>query len=125
MSVKQMKLNEINKVVDWDAWLEDLDIFLKDKGYLKYHQNYKRETFAYWKKFDSNYQIGLLIYDFRKYKEVDANANRISIQFEFMFVDIEERIDLSVSKALNLAEFEEMGKVFYETMKHYSSNSRT
>jgi len=107
-----MKLTEI-KPKDWDKWLEDVETYLKDNGYRKYNQGWKRENFAYWKSFEG-YQVGVFFYDFRKYDEEEG----ISIQYECMLIS-KVRIDLSVFKDIQLEEFEKMSEDFYQTMKKY------
>jgi hypothetical protein len=113
--------NKIN--CSWDTWLEETETKLKELGFHKYCQNHKREDFAYWKPYTVDsiklYQIGLLFYDFRKYAMTDLNANRISIQFECMILNMDARIDLEVSKDISLEEFEKMSKTFYESMSQY------
>lgn len=101
-----------------ELWLEKTELKLKGLGYRKYHQNLKNEDFAYWKSFSDGdkkiYQIGLFFYDYRKY-----DINNIGVQFEFMFIDSDNRIDLSVSDNISLEQFEEMGITFYNSMKKY------
>jgi hypothetical protein len=108
---------------DWDKWLSEYEAYLKSLGYGKYVQHHKNEDFAYWKTFsvgeDKVYQTGILFYDFRKYADRDPFANRIATQFECMLLG-ESRIDLSVSKDINLSEFESMAKTFYASMKEYT-----
>lgn len=107
----------------WDEWLEKMDLYLKGIGYKKYVQNFKKEDFAYWKSFEIDgekvYQIGLLFYDFRPYADRDPGADRISIQFECMFTEIDCRIDLAVSKDIWLFDFQDMALTFYNAMKQY------
>lgn len=98
---------------NWNDWLTKVETKLKELGYKKYVQNFKREDFAYWKTFEG-YQIGILVYDFRKYDE----NNIVSISFECMLTGLNKRIDLSVSDTnLSLAEFETMAEKFYNTIK--------
>ena len=87
-------------------------------GFRKYKQKLKQEDFAYWKKYDDKYQIGLFVYDFTKYGQHNLK-NKVSIQFECMPIDIDGRCDLSVSKEIELPEFEKMAKSFYEGMIEY------
>jgi hypothetical protein len=109
---------------DWDKWLIDMEASLKLSGYRRYNQYFKSEDFAYWKSFyddDLNiYQVGVLFYDFRKYIDIDPNANRISIQYECMLI-CDDRIDLSTSKRIEVFEFEKMAKTFYEAMSKYTT----
>jgi hypothetical protein len=91
-------------------------------GYRKFFQNHKNEDFCYWKTFkngeDKIYQIGLLFYDFRKYADRDPMANRISVMYQCMLL-CDDRIDIDVSKDIDLPEFELMAKTFYEAMSQY------
>ena len=107
---------------DWDEWLSLVEGRLKKLGYRRYCQKLKSEDFAYWKSFYDEdakiYQIGLFFYDFRKYADRDPNANRISIQYECMLLG-RDRVDMSVSKGIDLPEFEKMARTFYEAMWQY------
>ncbi len=103
---------------DWESWLNSVEEYLKNKGYIKYKQDIQSEDFSYWKSFRKKYQIGLLFYDFRKYAYRDPSANRIGIMFKCMFVG-GDRIDLDVSKDISLAAFEKMSKDFYNSLKKY------
>lgn len=64
------------------------------------------------------YQIGILFYDFRKYADHAPYANRIVIMYECMTLG-KDRIDMCVSKNIDLIEFENMAKTFYEAMLQY------
>ena len=114
----QFALQNISSSTDCAKYLEDLDNFLKDKGFRKYNQNHKGEDFAYWKQYDEKYQIGLLIYDLRKYPQDDFEK-RVSIAFECMPLEIDGRCDLCVSKDIELHEFEMMADSFYNTKAEY------
>jgi hypothetical protein len=103
---------------DLKQYLNELDKYLTELGFKKYHQNHKQEDFAYWKKYDDKYQIGLLVYDFTKYDQYNLKK-KVRIQFEAMPIDINGRCDLTVSKEIELPEFEKMAKVFYEAMIEY------
>lgn len=116
----EIKLHKTNKNTNWDQYLNDIDLFLKSEGFEKYKQNYKREDFAYWKKYDG-YQIGLLIYDFRKYPLHDSNK-KIMISFECMMLNLDSRCDLSVSSEISLSDFENMAKTFYNAMIDFYKN---
>ena len=116
--MEKLNIIDIGCCTSWDEWLEKTEASLKELGYIKYKQNYKHEDFAYWKKLNG-YQIGLLFYDFRKNKELDPMCDVISMQYECMLIDIEDRIDLTVSKNITLDEFEEMAKIFYNAMGKY------
>jgi hypothetical protein len=82
-------------------------------GYTKYNQRLLNSSYQYFKKFPK-YQIGLLIYDFSKFG-VD---NTFSIMYQCM-LDKDHRIDLTVSKNIEVKEFEEMAKTFNRAMKGY------
>lgn len=117
-----MQQHTINGSTNWDSWLFEFETNLKELGYRKYVQNYKNEDFCYWKTFkngdDKLYQIGVLFYDFRKYAERDPNANRIAVMYQCMLL-CDARIDMDVSKEIDLSEFEAMSKTFYEAMSQY------
>ena len=98
---------------DWDKFLSNLNSFMTVSGYRKHNQSLNNEDFAYWKNFDDKYQVGLLIYDFTKFV-----GDRVSIQFQCM-TSANDRIDLTVSKAIELSEFEEMAEAFHEAIKKY------
>ena len=102
----------------WDEWLEKTEASLKELGYRKYKQEVKNEDFAYWKAFEG-YQVGIFFYDFRKYQNQFNVPERIGVQFECMFTDIDTRIDLSVSKDISLEQFEIMAKTFIDAMSQY------
>jgi len=114
---------EIDEKINWTDWLVEYEANLKKLGYKKYIQNHKNEDFCYWKTFykgnNKIYQIGVLFYDFRKYKELNTNSNRISVMYECMLL-CNDRIDMAVSKNIDLPEFEEMSKSFYESMLKYA-----
>lgn len=106
-------------IVDWDKFLLDTDKELKKKGYRKFNQNYRFEDFSYWKTIkDKNenklYQIGLLIYDMRKY----IGGHYVSIEFCCLLFS-EGRIEMTVSEKINVDKFEEMSLHFYQTMSNY------
>lgn len=113
---------DVSESISWDEWLSKTETKLKEIGYRKYVQNHRNEDFCYWKTFkngeDKNYQIGILFYDFRKYAEHDPSANRIGIMYECMVLG-EDRIDMRVSKDIDLVEFENMSQTFYEAMSQY------
>ncbi len=126
-----MELKHINPpllVVDvvgftsWNDWLSETESKLIEFGYRKYKQNYKHEDFCYWKVFKDGenkiYQVGVLFYDFRKYVDRDPYSNKIGIMYECILLG-EDRIDMCVSKNIDLVEFEYMAKEFYLTMKKY------
>jgi hypothetical protein len=108
------------KYTTWDKWLAKIEFLLIKKGYSRFEQNIKHEDFAYWKKFEG-YQVGILFYDFRKFTSQLKIHDRIAVQFECMLIDIDDRIDLSVSKDISLEQFELMAKSFFNAMSQYSS----
>jgi hypothetical protein len=110
--------DNIDNRLDLDAWLAQFESNLKDLGYNKFINGHKSADFIYWKTFYINnekvYQIGLLFYDFRKYQE-----NRIGLQYEcILFCD--DKIDLSVSKDIDLPTFEKMAGAFYKAMSKFT-----
>jgi len=113
---------DVNCSTSWDEWLIETENKLKELGYRRYVQNHKNEDFCYWKTFkngnDKIYQIGILFYDFRKYASRDPNSNRIGIMYECMLLS-DNRIDMSVSKNIELKEFELMSVTFHEAMSQY------
>jgi len=113
---------DVSGSTSWDEWLSETETKLKELGYRRYVQNHKNEDFCYWKTFkngeDKIYQTGILFYDLRKYAEVDSYANRIGIMYECMFLG-EDRIDMCVSKNIDLVEFENMAQTFYGAMSQY------
>ena len=113
---------DVSGSTSWDEWLSETETKLKELGYIRYVQNHKKEDFCYWKTFkngeDKIYQIGILFYDFRKYADRDPYANRIGIMYECMVLG-EDRIDMCVSKNIDLVEFENMAQTFYGAMSQY------
>lgn len=107
----------------WNEWLESTEKFLKERNYTRYNQNYKNEDFAYWKSFYQEdkkiYQIGLLFYDFRKFADRHSSADKISIQFECIILDIDASVRFCICDDLTIEKFEEMANKFYETMKEF------
>lgn len=113
---------DVSGSTSWDEWLSKTETKLKEIGYRKYVQNHKNEDFCYWKTFENGedkiYQIGILFYDFRKYADRDPYANRIGIMYECMVLG-NDRIDMCVSKNIDLVEFENMAQTFYGAMSQY------
>lgn len=113
---------EIDEKINWDDWLVEYEANLRKLGYKKYIQHYKHEDFCYWKTFKNGenkiYQIGVLFYDFRKYSNIDPRQNRISVMYECMLL-CNDRIDMTVSKNIDLPLFELMAESFYKSMKKY------
>ena len=115
-----MKTNNIlfaDDITNWDVYLNDVHEYLTYRGFKKYNQNHKKEDFAYWRIYDG-YQIGLLIYDWRKYPR-HTDYRKVSIQFECTLLDIDSRCDLSVNKEIELAEFEDIARSFHGAMSGY------
>lgn len=110
----------------WTDWLLLTGEALKEEGYRKYTQDYKGEDFCYWKSFNIDgekaYRIGILFYDFRKYKDRDPEADRIGIQYECMLLELDGRVDMSVSADMSLKAFEIMALNFYNSMYPYAKS---
>jgi hypothetical protein len=121
-NIKPLPPSESEGVMDWDGWLAEFESNLKELRYTKYTQHFKTSTFAYWKSFYDEdakiYQVGILFYDYRKQSDTDPRANRIGVQYECLLIG-RHRIDLSVSKDIDVPEFELMAKDFYEAMWKY------
>ena len=117
-----LQQHTISGSTDWDSWLLEFETNLKEIGYIKFVQNHNNEDFCYWKTFkngeDKIYQIGVLFYDFRKYADIGPMANRIGVMYKCMLL-CDDRIDMDVSKEIDLPEFENMSKTFYEAMSQY------
>ena len=115
-------ITDVSGSTSWDEWLSETETKLKEIGYKRYVQNHKNEDFCYWKTFkngeDKIYQISILFYDFRKYADRDPYANRIGIMYECMVLG-DDRIDMCVSKNIDLVEFENMAQTFYKAMSQY------
>jgi hypothetical protein len=115
----------LSNCTSWDEWLEKTELFLNENRYRKFKQSLKNEDFAYWKTFYINetkaYQVGLFFYDLRKHHNDFNIPERIGVQFGCMFIDIDARIDLSVSKDISLEQFEIMARTFYDAMFQYCS----
>lgn len=122
-----LKLNsmkfEVNAVYNsyeyWKEWMEKAEVRLREEGYRKFNQNLRGEDFTYWKTFLVDgvkaYMTGVLFYDFMKY---DHPVKRIGTMYECMLLG-DNRVDLTVSKEMELEEFEDMSKVFYESMRRF------
>lgn len=119
----KLKIAKVNDNTSWENWLKTVEKALVELGYKRYVQHYKSEDFMYWKTFydgeNKAYQVGLAFYDFRQYANLSHHVDRIIVQFECMIINIESRIDLTVSKDISLSEFESMAKSFYEAMSLY------
>ena len=119
---QQCIIHGVSGSTSWDEWLSETETKLKQLGYRRYVQNHKNEDFCYWKTFkngeDKIYRIGILFYDFRKYADRDPYANRIGIMYECMVLG-EDRIEMCVSKDVDIEEFENMAQTFYVSMSHY------
>lgn len=115
-----MKL-ELPNIIDIDTsemnattFLAKIDDELKLMGYKRYAGQYRNEDVRYWKAFKSKedekimYQIGVLIYDFTKFK----TANRIGVSFCCLIHRNNYELT-ACDKDTNLAEFEQMSKDFF------------
>lgn len=117
-----MKFN-VNAVYNsyeyWKEWMEKAESHLINAGYKKFNQNLRGEDFTYWKTFfadnEKAYMVGVLFYDFMKY---DNPIKRIGTMYECMLLG-DNRVDLTVSKEIELIDFEDMARVFYDSMKKY------
>ena len=111
-----------NGNVDWDGWLSEFENKLSELGYRKYCQNHRYETFCYKKTFKEDnkklYQVGILFYDFRKYKYNYPSANHIGIMYDCILLG-KDSIDMTVSKEIDVPAFEEIAKKFYNTMSEF------
>lgn len=109
----------------WDEWLGQTESFLKLLGYVKYEQDYKGESFAYWKIIKENeqdiYQIGLLFYDFRRY---GSNSYNISVCYECMIMNVDAGVRLEISDSITLQQFEKVAQTFYESMSQHYPNKK-
>lgn len=117
----EFSLQNVNSNTDYDKYLVDLHDYLTTKGFKKHKQGLLGlfgEDFSYWKQYDNKYQIGLLIYDWRKYEQHTAEK-KIGIMFECLPLRIEGRCNLSVSRNIELHEFEQMAASFYNAMRKY------
>lgn len=122
IKTKPELLDNVDDSISWDEWLSQMELKLKERGYHRYVQNYKREDFAYWKTFKKGenkiYQVGILFFDWRRYDVIDSG--RIGILYECMLCG-DGRVDMTVSKdGIDLIEFEKMSKTFYEAMSKYT-----
>ncbi len=111
-----MKIQDVNSSTDYDKYLVELDDYMIDQGFRKYRQNHKGSDFVYWKVYDESYQIGVLVYDFRKYGLSDTNVH---LDFECMPIDFDGRCDLCVNMDIELEDFEKMAEAFYSSMKKF------
>ena len=103
---------------DCDRWLEQFHLEMTERGYTKHKGGYGGERFAYWKTFNGNYQVGLLIFDYRKYLDRDPDADKIGIQYECMLLNFDDRLDMSFNKdKATVEEFEKMSEKFYNTFR--------
>lgn len=104
----------------WDDWLSKVEFNLTKEGYKKYVQDYKKSDYSYWKTFYSGnekaYQVGVHIYDFRKFDPEQI----ISFQYECMLIG-KDYVSMTVSKNIDLPEFEAMAVDFYNAIKLYEN----
>ncbi len=109
---------------DLDSWLSEFEENLKAIGYKRYNQKYKNENFSYWKTYNIGslriYQVGILFYDYREFTHRNENAHRIGLTFECQLLGL-NRIDMTVSKDIDLPEFEEMAVSFYDAMRQFQN----
>lgn len=104
---------------DWDDWLKQLETKLSKKGFGKFNQKIHREDYAFWKKYDEKYQIGIFVYDFRKYLDRNPNANYVGLSFHCHILD-EETFRMEVDREHpTLKVIEEISSKFYESMKEF------
>jgi hypothetical protein len=115
--IKSIKFNS------WNNWLLQIEDYLIKRGYRKFDQKLKGEDFTYWKTFYRGrkhiYQVGVRFYDFRKHQRDFNIPESISVSFDCMILGNDDRIDMTVSKDITIAEFEKMSKAFYNSMKVY------
>ena len=120
--MKKIKPELVND--NWDSWLSEFESNLADICYKKYNQNYKSESFSYWKSFKIGtkkvYQIGVLFYDFREFSGIIHMADLINITYDCRILGVNNVIDMSCFGNVDVSEFEEMAKDFYNTMKKYN-----
>ncbi len=121
---KPLAILSAKDAASWDEWLEITEHSLKEMGYKKFNQKLSEEDFAYWKVFKANgqalYQVGVFFYDFRNNSRALKIPERIGVQFKCMFCDIDDRIEMTVSKNIILEEFEKMSYDFYTGMSPYA-----
>jgi len=111
-------IQNTTNISDWDKYLSDLDKYLKGLGFGKYNQTSKGEDYAYWISHGDQYQVGILVYDWRKHLKHTAEK-KVSLLFECMLTGISGRCYMVVSKEIELPEFEKMSETFYESMINY------
>ncbi len=110
----------ITKNIDWDVWLKELHTNLIYFGYRK-GRSFKNEDYSYYKTVSNKYQCIVLVYDHRKYIDVDKGANRVGLMFECMLSGVENRFNLTISfKDLSIINFELFCELFYLTFKPYN-----
>lgn len=108
--------------MDWENELLEQENALKEKGYIRYSQSWRSETFSYWKTFRNKegeklYQICVLFYDWREFSTI-GSSKRLGIQYECLLIG-NNRLDMACSSRKTLEEFEEMSLIFYENLKKY------
>ena len=109
---------------------EAFEEMLKERGYTKYVQHFKKEDYLYWKSFErkergkGGYSVGFAFYDFSKYPQCPQDEP-ISVSFEFMLgnnPDI-DRMDLTITDdRMDVEKFEDFCKNFYEFYKNNQKN---
>jgi hypothetical protein len=105
--------------LSWDDWLVLVEEKLRSKGYIKFFQNFEKETFSYFKlvknsKGEGVYNIGILFYDFRQYAAKDPAADCISTTYRCHLLKLDDRVDLDISLDISIDSFETMAKEFVD-----------
>lgn len=107
---------------NWHKWEAKLHAHLTAAGYRKFMDQHQRQDYSYWKMVRINdqeaYQLGCMVYDFRKHYAPSDAGYRISFMYICMLMG-EHRIDLKVSQPIEVAQFEQMATVFYEALKRF------
>lgn len=119
----EFNLYDVNEETNWDKYLMGLDKYVVSLGYRKYRQQYMSGDYTYWKVFDKKYQVGLTIYDWRKYPLHD-DIKKVSVGFACMLIDIPGRCDLSVSLDIKISEFEVMSDAYYNNIINFCDGKK-
>ena len=119
MNKKRILTYDLGEFETWDEWLAAAEDALKKRGYTRYKNHSERSDFSYYKTFYSGdkklYQVGLLFYDFRKFKNQDVNSDRIGVGFR-SYIICDNSVSMTFSGDISVEEFEELARVFYFTM---------
>lgn len=107
-----------------EEWQQATEDRLKKIGYARYNQQLKGSDFQYFKTIWDNdekiYTIGVLFYDWQKYKDKLANpehAIRIGIQYECSFI-CDDNVWLSISSdKCSIEKYQEICENVYHTLK--------